>query len=169
MPQQLKIYMDLNSLNNIERGPPKEKLFVVKYEMKDSRRHHRRMDRVTMAHPVVYARVSKTWWKTLQIMNNYILNNNNVWQLPTINGFTYVGIYFTNRLYLKKMSEAMEVKAKKVPMHLLNSFNNLHTIRYRTIFWVFDSKVSSVLLYDSEIWLLRKNPAILKVYKCIFF
>ena len=33
--------------------------------------------------------------------------------LESVSGFTYVGIYFTNRLSMFKMAESMSVKAKK--------------------------------------------------------
>ena len=55
------------------------------------------------------------------------------------------------------MAEAVAAKAKKVLLHILNSFSNLGCLTYKTFYKVFDAKVSSVLLYGSEIWGLEQN------------
>jgi hypothetical protein len=39
-------------------------------------------------------------------------------QLEIVNGFTYVSIYFSNRLSLYKMAEVMSNKAKKVLLYI---------------------------------------------------
>ena len=88
--------------------------------------------------------------------------------LETVNGFSYVGVYFTNRLSLYKMAEAMSIKAQRILAHLFNSFEVLPCIPYKTFFKVFDSKVSTILLYGSEIWGTKPMTCIenVQVYAC---
>ena len=46
-------------------------------------------------------------------------------QIECVNGFTYVGIFFTNRLSLYKMADAMAIKARKVLAQLFSYFADL--------------------------------------------
>ena len=50
----------------------------------------------------------------------WYFNNN---ELEIVNGFTYVGVYFSNRLSMYKMADVMSIKSKKV---LLYIFDNYH-------------------------------------------
>ena len=85
-------------------------------------------------------------------------------QLEVVNGFTYVGVYFTNRLSLYKMADAVATKAKRVLNYIFSSFYELSCIPVNTFFKVFDSKISSVLLYGSEIWGLQYMHCIENVH-----
>lgn len=89
-------------------------------------------------------------------------------QLDIVNGFTYVGIYFSNRLSMYKMAEAMSIKAKKVLICILNSFQHVPCLPFNTFFKIFDSKIASVMLYGSELWGLKKPHCIesLQIYAC---
>ena len=84
--------------------------------------------------------------------------------LEIVNGYTYVGIYFSNRLSFSHMAEANVGKARKVLAQLFYSFDELNCIPFHTFFKVFDSKVTSVLLYGSEIWGLQHIDNIEKVH-----
>ena len=48
--------------------------------------------------------------------------------LEIVKGFTYVGIYFTNRLSFFKMAESSTLKAKKVLNYLFSSFSKLSVL-----------------------------------------
>ena len=89
-------------------------------------------------------------------------------ELECVNGFNYVGIYFSNRLSLYKMADSMAVKAKKVLVYILNSFKDIDCLPYKMFFKVFDSKISSILLYGSEIWGMKSPQCIeqLHIYAC---
>jgi len=68
-------------------------------------------------------------------------------RLDIVNGFTYVGIHFSNRLSMYKMAETMSSKAKKVLICILTSFQHLSCVPFKTFFKIFDSKIASVMLY----------------------
>ena len=61
----------------------------------------------------------------------WYFNNN---ELEIVNGFTYVGVYFSNRLSMYKMADAMSIKSKKVLLYILNSFRQLSCVPYKTFF-----------------------------------
>jgi len=46
---------------------------------------------------------------------------NNKCNIQVVNGFSYVGVFFTNKLSMHKMADSMTVKAKKVLNNVLNS------------------------------------------------
>ena len=59
----------------------------------------------------------------LKNKKNMVLSRNEKWvfngnQIQVVNGFSYVGVFFTNRLSLYKMAEAMSSKAQRVLAHL---------------------------------------------------
>jgi len=66
--------------------------------------------------------------------------------------FIYVDIMFTNRLCLDKMAENMADKGHRVLMKLLSAISENECIPYKIFFKIFDSKIASILLFDSEIW-----------------
>jgi len=67
------------------------------------------------------------------------LSSREVWTydgtaVETVSGFTYVGMYFTNRLSFYKMAEANSVKGKKVLNYVFMSLKSLGCIPYKTFF-----------------------------------
>ena len=50
------------------------------------------------------------------------------------------------------MSESISVKAKKVLLYVLNSLKTYKCLPYDVFFKIFDTKISPILLYGSEIW-----------------
>ena len=72
-------------------------------------------------------------------------------KIEVINGFTYVGLFFTNRLSMYQMADAMSVKAKKALNCLLHSLHQFLCLSYSTFFKLFDSKIASIMLYGSEL------------------
>ena len=89
-------------------------------------------------------------------------------RLDIVNGFTYVGIHFSNRLSMYKMAETMSTKAKKVLICILTSFQHVSCVPFKTFFKIFYSKIASVMLYGSELWGL-KHPQCresLQIYAC---
>lgn len=87
-------------------------------------------------------------------------------QLETVNGFIYVGIYFTNRLSMYKMAEAMCTKAKKVLLYIFSSLQDVPCLPYKTFFKIFDSKIASIILYGSELWGLHDTQCIETIQLC---
>jgi hypothetical protein len=55
-------------------------------------------------------------------------------QIEIVSGFTNVGIYFSNRSSLYKMAEAMAIKAKKVLLFILSSFQHISCLPHKTFF-----------------------------------
>ena len=88
--------------------------------------------------------------------------------LEVVKGFTYVGIYFTNRLSFFKMAENSTLKAKKVLNYLFSSFSKLSVLPAKTFFKIFDSKVYPVMLYGAELWGLQFMHCVeqLQIYAC---
>ena len=89
-------------------------------------------------------------------------------RLDIVNGFTYVGIHFSNRLSKYKMAETMSSKAKKVLICILNSFQHISCLPFNTFFKIFDSKIASVMLYGSELWGI-KHPHCIESLKIFAF
>jgi len=88
--------------------------------------------------------------------------------IDTVNGFTYVGALFTNRMSLYKMSEAVSIKAKTVLNFILNSLSKLPCTPVNTFMKIFDVKVCPILLYGSELWGLKPMNCLesVQVYAC---
>ena len=88
--------------------------------------------------------------------------------IEIVNGFTYVGVYFSSKLSMYKMAEAMSLKAKKALLCLFDSLQQFQCLPYRTFFKLFDSKVATILLYGSELWGLKTMPAVetVHMYAC---
>ena len=80
-------------------------------------------------------------------------NNCNI---EIVNDFSYVGVFFNNRLSLHKMADSMTVKAKKVLYHLFNSLQQYTCLPYITFFKLFDSKIAPIMWYGSELWALKQ-------------
>ena len=89
-------------------------------------------------------------------------------QIETINGFSYVGVFFSHQMSMFKMAESISVKAKKVLDHLFNCLHSLPCITYKTVFKSFDSKMSSFLLYGTEPWGLTSHSCTeqVQIYAC---
>ena len=56
-----------------------------------------------------------------------------------------------------KMAECISVKVKKALTHLFNCLHSLPCFPYKTFFKIFDSKVSCILLYGTELWELTSH------------
>lgn len=111
--------------------------------------------------------VEKT--KILVFKNGGRLSRHEKWfycnnAIQTVNGFDYVGIHFTSRLSLYKMSESMAVKAKRVFLYVLNSIKDYKCLLYKVFFKSFDTKISPILLYGSEIWGLDEYHCVENVH-----
>lgn len=50
--------------------------------------------------------------------------------VDVVNGFTYVGAYISNRLFVYQMAEGMSVKAKTVLVYILNSLQNIQCLHF---------------------------------------
>ena len=61
------------------------------------------------------------------------------------------------QLSFNRIAVNQAAKAKRVLISLLNSLCNLGQLPKDVFFKLFDRKVSPVLLYGSEIWVLQKE------------
>jgi len=85
-------------------------------------------------------------------------------KLECINGFTYVGVYFSSTLSMYKMSENMAVKAKRVIVSLISSLYEYMPMQYNCYFKLIDAKVMPILFYGSELWGLKSFDAVERVH-----
>ena len=83
------------------------------------------------------------------------------------NGFTYVGLFFTNRLSMYQMAVAMSVKTKKALNCLLHSLHQIPCLSCSTFFKLFDSKIPLIMLYGSELWGLKNVACTENVHLCL--
>ena len=92
---------------------------------------------------------------------------NNI-QIDIVNGFTYVGAYFTNRMSTYKMAEAVSIKAKTVLNYVLNALSKLQCIPVNSFMKIFDVKICPMLLYGSELWGMQNMHCIesIQTYAC---
>ena len=92
--------------------------------------------------------------------------NNSLFEV--VNSFTYVGVNFTSTMSLYKMAEAMSYKAKRILVSLLSSLYNYLPLSYQSYFKIFDTKISSVLLYGAELWGVENMQCVesIHIYAC---
>jgi hypothetical protein len=84
--------------------------------------------------------------------------------IDTVNGFDFVGFYFSSTLSLYKMSESMAVKAKRALVCILASLHHLMPLQRHAYFKLFDAKIAPILLYGSELWGLNYMQEIERVH-----
>lgn len=111
--------------------------------------------------------VEKT--KIVVFKNGGILAKREKWfydsqPIEIVNAFAYVGLNFTARMSLSKMSEHMAIKAKHVFISLLKNLYHLLPMSRQMFFKIFDTKISPILLYGSEIWGLEFMNSIEQVH-----
>ena len=99
---------------------------------------------VTKTKVLVFKKGGRLSWAEKWFYNNS--------QIETVNGFSNVGVFFSHQMSMFKMAESISVKAKKVLNHLFNCLHSLPCITYKTVFKIFDLKMSSILLYGTELW-----------------
>lgn len=89
-------------------------------------------------------------------------------KLESVSGFTYVGMYFSSTLSLYKMAEENAIKAKKALIVLLISILPLASLNSDSFFKIFDTKISPIMLYGSELWGMFDIHAIenIQTYAC---
>ena len=89
-------------------------------------------------------------------------------KLDVVNCFNYVGMLFTSKLSMFKMADAMSAKAKKATITMFNSLHQFSCLPYDTFFKLFDTKISPIMLYGSELWALNNVNCIekLHLYAC---
>jgi len=89
-----------------------------------------------------------------RVANNEKLKYNGS-ALEIVQGFIYVGIYFTNRLSFYRMAESTAIKAKKALVSMFNSLHRFSCLPYKTFFKLFDSKISSMFFMDLKYGVLN--------------
>jgi len=89
--------------------------------------------------------------------NGGILSRTEKWyfdgnQLECVSSYTYLGVIFSKTLSWNKHITNASVQAKKVLFGVFRSLSSLKPLPYDIFFKIFDSKISPILLYGSEIW-----------------
>ena len=78
--------------------------------------------------------------------------------------FQYVGLLFTQKMSLYKMTEDLASKAKRVLVTLLNSLYEYGTMPKTVFFKLFDVKILPILLYGSKLWGVKHFDCIERVH-----
>ena len=88
--------------------------------------------------------------------------------LEVVKGFQYVGLLFSTKMSLYRMSSELSRKGKRVLVSILQSLQQYGTLSKTVLFKIFDTKVCPMLLYGSEIWGLETRDVIERVqyYVC---
>ena len=73
-------------------------------------------------------------------------------ELEVVPCFTYVGLNFTLQLSLTQMASEQAVKAKRILISILSKLYNDGQLSREVFFKIFDTKISPILMYGSEIW-----------------
>ena len=77
--------------------------------------------------------------------------------LEVVPCFTYLGLNFTRQLSLTQMACKQAVKEKRILISILSKLYIHGQLSSEVFFKIFDTKISSVLLYGAEIWGLNIN------------
>ena len=73
-------------------------------------------------------------------------------KLEIVNWFQYVGLLFTPKLSMYRMTDDLAKKAKRILESLLQTLNNFGQLTSSGFFKIFDMKICSMLLYGCEVW-----------------
>lgn len=76
-------------------------------------------------------------------------------------------VYFTYRLSLFKMADAMSIKAKKTLISMFNTIHQFRCLHYKTFFKLFDVKIASIWFYGAEISGLKNLSCIENVHNYV--
>ena len=98
--------------------------------------------------------------------NEKILYKGN--ELDIVNGFHYVGLLFTPKLSLYRMTDDLSKKGKRILISILSSLHSHGTLSKSVFFKIFDTKICSMLLYGCEVWGIEQFESIerLQYYAC---
>ena len=72
--------------------------------------------------------------------------------LEVVNSYKYLGFDFTTRMSMKSSVSSFIIKAKSALNSLFKSLNSVDCHETNIFFKLFDSKVSPILSYSSELW-----------------
>lgn len=98
--------------------------------------------------------------------NEKILYKGN--ELDIVNGFHYVGLLFTPKLSLYRMTDDLSKKGKRILISILSSLHSHGTLSKSVFFKIFDTKICFMLLYGCEVWGIEQFESIerLQYYAC---
>ena len=87
--------------------------------------------------------------------------------IDVVQSFTYmyIGVCFFPSLSLSKMASENAIKGKRALNGILSSLYKYGQLSNSVFFKLFDSKISSVLLHGSEIWVFKEIQCIKSVYR----
>ena len=88
--------------------------------------------------------------------------------IEVVQSFTYVGVTFTSRLSLNEMAKDLALKGKRALLAILSSMYKYGQLPHHVYFKIFDTKISPILLYGSELWgfQARESTELINRYAC---
>ena len=78
--------------------------------------------------------------------------------------FTYLGLSFTRQLSLTQMACEQAIKGKRILVPILSKLYKYGQMSNEVFFRIFDSKISPVLMYGTEIWGTDYQQAVERVH-----
>lgn len=84
--------------------------------------------------------------------------------IETVNSFCYVGVTLTQQLSYSSMAKEQTLKAKRVLASILAKLYEYGQLPIYVFFNIFDTKISAILLYGSDIWGIQKHKIHQKLY-----
>jgi hypothetical protein len=95
--------------------------------------------------------------KIIVFRNGGYLRESETWTyngeyIETVSCYKYMGILFTPKLIWTKAQQALATQSKKSIISILKLKKNVGYFEYTELFKLFDTMVTSILTYGSEIW-----------------
>ena len=84
--------------------------------------------------------------------------------LEVVNSYRYLGYSFTTMLSVTIGTQSLAVKGKEAAYGVLRMLRQYQDLNKKTFFKIFDSKITSILLYASEVWGTQQVENIEKVH-----
>ena len=106
--------------------------------------------------------------KIVVLRNGGFLRNNEKWyynghSVETVSSYKYMGILFTPKLVWTKAKEELAAQTKRALFTLYNVQNKLGTFSATEALKLFDTMITQILIYGTEIWGYEFSPQIDKV------
>lgn len=85
-------------------------------------------------------------------------------QMPVVNAYKYLGLYFTTKLSFKYSCQDLVSRAKRVVFSILSLMYKCDSRPTKVFFKLFDTQVQPVVNYGAEVWGLYAGDEIEKVH-----
>ena len=77
-------------------------------------------------------------------------------EMPVVNAYKYLGVYFTTKLSFSATCKDVASKAKKALLYVIQTLRQHNNASVHVFFKIFDTQIKPIMLYGSEIWGLDK-------------